>query len=282
MPSGRLRGRAARFGRAVLLTLLAPGIAGAQPPRPSAEATAQAHQHATHAHDLYQQGAYHEAITELETALKLDPNGKDLVFNLGVVHEKLGDIEDALRYFHRYETMDLDPLERAKADTYLKRLQGARKEVEKPVEPSQGQARALPPQPLPAPPPPEIHYGRFDWLTVTVAVIGVGGIAAGAYYGVKALADRPKPDTPTTSTDGYAQVENSELTAHNEAIISDVSFAVGAAGLAATAVLFFARTRDSAPAGSSVSGSAGPGVPRVVVSGTPLRGGGAVVFEARF
>ncbi len=112
----------------------------------SADATSAAHQHAAHALDLYRQGSYHEAITELETALKLDPNGKDLVFNLGVVHEKLGDIEDALRYFQRYEQMDLEPQERAKAEAYVKRLQGARREVEKPPEPPP------PRSPLPSPP----------------------------------------------------------------------------------------------------------------------------------
>ena len=35
------------------------------------------------------------------------PNAKDLVFNLGVVHEKLGDIEDALKWFRLYTTMNL-------------------------------------------------------------------------------------------------------------------------------------------------------------------------------
>jgi tetratricopeptide (TPR) repeat protein len=267
----------------VVLAVLAPSVASAQPPqapRGSPEASSQAHQHATRAHDLYQQGAYHEAIVELEVALKLDPNGKDLVFNLGVVHEKLGDIDDALRYFHRYEQMDLDPTERAKADTYLRRLQGARKEVEKPAEPQPpATIRVLVPGP---PAPPEKRYGRFDWVTATPLVIGAGGIAAGSYLGVKALSDRPKPDAVTSDAYGYAQYENSEINAHNEAIAADVCFLVGAVGLAATAVLFFARTRDSALPTSSAAGSTGRGVSRVVISGTPLRGGGAVVIEARF
>ena len=96
---------------AVLVAMLAPSFAFADPPKPAPTATtavtSAAHQHAARAHELYQQGSYHEAIGELEAALKLDPNGKDLIFNLGVVHEKLGDIEDALRYFQRYEQMDL-------------------------------------------------------------------------------------------------------------------------------------------------------------------------------
>ena len=178
--------------------MLTPALAYADPPKGTTPESAAAHQHATHAHELYQQGSYHEAITELETALKLDPNGKDLVFNLGVVHEKLGDIADALRYFERYEQMDLDAQERAKADTYLKRLQGARKEVEKPPEP-------IPPPPLPQPPPPpppEKHYGRFDWITASAAVVGVGGLVVGSVFGVKALGDRPNPNTPIANKGG--------------------------------------------------------------------------------
>jgi hypothetical protein len=258
------------------VSVLAPSVAFADPPRAAADPqTAAAHQHAARAHDLYQQGAYHEAIGELEAALKLDPNGKDLVFNLGVVHEKLGDIEDALRYFQRYETMDLTDAERAKADTYLKRLQGARKEVEKPPEP--------PPQPppQPPPPPPEKHYGRFDWITGTAAVVGVGGLVMGSIFGVKALGDRPSTTT-TTDSDGYNQVENSEASAHKEAVVSDVSFAVGVVGVAATAVLFFARTRDSVSPSSPTTGSASPPPSPVVISGTPLHGGGALFVGARF
>jgi tetratricopeptide (TPR) repeat protein len=274
-PSRRAPRSLALTARVLLVAMLAPSVAfAADPPKAPAidpALAAQAHQHAAHAHELYQQGSYHEAIAELDAALKLDPNGKDLVFNLGVVHEKLGDIEDALRYFERYEQMDLDAQERAKADTYLKRLHGARKEVEKPVEPA--------PAPLPPPlPPPEKHYGRVDWMTVTAAVVGVGGLAMGTIFGAKALGDRPK-STATTDTSTYAQLENSEASAHNEAVASDLSFIVGGAGLATATVLFLARTRDSA---SPSAGTASPAPPRVVVSGTPVRGGGALLFEAVF
>ena len=260
------------------LSTVSPGSARAETPKTGAgpDAAAAAHQHASHARELYQQGAYHEAITELEAALKLDPTGKDLVFNLGVVHEKLGDIEDALRYFLRYEQMDLDPQERAKADTYLKRLQGARKEVERP----QQEPSPPPPPPPPAPPPPpEKRYGRFDWITASAAVIGVGGLTVGSIFGVRALGNRPKAGAATTDSDGYAEVEAAQLTAHNEAVVSDVSFAVGAAGLAATAILFFSRARYST---SRQTGSAGSGASPVVISCAPRRGGGALLIGAQF
>ena len=75
-------------------------------------------------------GSYREAIGELEAAHTLDPNAKDLVFNLGVVHEKLGDIDDALKWFRLYTTMNLTGPERDRADAYVHRLEGAKKELE--------------------------------------------------------------------------------------------------------------------------------------------------------
>src|SRR5271165_212779 len=77
---------------------------------------AAARKHFEKARADYGRGAYREAIGELEAAHSLDPNAKDLVFNLGVVHEKLADIDDALKWFKLYTTMDLVPLERDRAE----------------------------------------------------------------------------------------------------------------------------------------------------------------------
>ncbi|HEY8087642.1 MAG TPA: tetratricopeptide repeat protein [Polyangiaceae bacterium] len=272
--------------------MLAPSLAYADPPKAPAPSTAapgtdkaalhdppsatsaEAHQHAARARELYQQGAYRESISELETALKLDPNGKDLVFNLGVVHEKLGDIEDALRYFERYEQMDLDAAERAKADAYVKRLQGARHEVTKPENPP-------PPPPLPPPPPPPERpsYGRVDAATIVTGSLGLVAIGVGAGFGFKALADHPKSGAVTGANYTYSQLQDSVTKAHGEAVVSDAFFIGGAAALTAAAILFFARTRVSKP---TASGSAGSAALPVVISGTPLRGGGALLLGARF
>src|SRR4051812_17719656 len=77
----------------VAAALLAPGGAFAQtPPTPtskahpqgaatqpvSTEAQTAARSHYQRARELYQAGSYREAIAELELALTLDPNGKDL------------------------------------------------------------------------------------------------------------------------------------------------------------------------------------------------------------
>ncbi len=105
----------------------------------------------------YEQGAYREAIAELDAAHALDPNAKDLVFNLGVVHEKLGDIEDALQWFRLYATMNLTPQEADRAEAYVRRLEGAKKEIEQPkasrstATPEAGAPSAPPRRPPPRP-----------------------------------------------------------------------------------------------------------------------------------
>src|SRR5258708_30260024 len=141
-----------------------------------------AKQHFQHAKDLYQKGAYKEALTELKTARELDPNAKDLVYNLGVVSEKLGKIDDSLKYFRTYLEMDLEPAERARAETTIKRLEGAKKTLP-PKDDHQ------PPPPPPADQPPT--RGKIDGWTVSAGVLGVGGLTLGTIFGIAALAGRP-------------------------------------------------------------------------------------------
>jgi tetratricopeptide (TPR) repeat protein len=91
--------------------------ASSSPRRASAQDTdaasvAAARDHFEKARAFYGQGAYREAVAELEAAHALDPSAKDLVFNLGVVHEKLADIDEALQWFQLYTTMNLTAQER--------------------------------------------------------------------------------------------------------------------------------------------------------------------------
>ena len=88
---------------------------------------AAARRHFDKARADYAQGLHREAIAELEAAHALDPAAKDPIFNLGVVHEKLSDIDDALQWFQLYTTMTLTPQERDRADAYIKRLEGGRR-----------------------------------------------------------------------------------------------------------------------------------------------------------
>lgn len=231
---------------------------------------AAARRHFEKARAFYAQGSYREAIGELEAAHTLDPNAKDLVFNLGVVHEKLGDIDDALKWFRLYTTMNLTPPERDRADAYVHRLEGAKKEVEDKQAAAEAEAHVPVPPP---PPPPRIRTapGRIDALTVGAASVAVAGLGFGVVLAVKAEEDRPPSPFITGRNGTYADLVDRQANAHREAIMADIGFGVATAAAAATAVLFFTRTHTV----SATSGSTS-------VSAAPLTGGGALFVQGSF
>lgn len=197
-----------------------------------------AKQHFQHAKDLYQQGNYKEAFTELRTARELDPHAKDLVYNLGVVSEKLGRIDDALKYFKTYlELDDLEPAERVRAETTIKRLEGAKKTLPPKVDHQ--------PPPPPAPPPDQTpSLGKIDGWTVSAGVLGVGGLTLGAIFGIAALAGRPSSGFVTGRDGSYQDLKNKADSAHTLAVVADVSLIAGAVFTGLAAYLFFGRTND--------------------------------------
>jgi hypothetical protein len=260
---------------------VAPRAAFAQ--EPNAANVAAARRHYEKARADYAQGAYREAITELEAGYALDPN-KYLVFNLGVVHEKLGDIDDALKWFRQYTTMSLTPQERERAESYLRRLEGAKKELEaKQAAQQQQQQQQQQPQgapestttPAPPPPPPEkVVHGRIDALTITAASVTTAALALGIVMGVKALHDNPG-GTPVTGHNNltYTEFVNQHNTALREGLVADIGFGTAVVAAAATAVLYFGRTRPAST--STTTGS-------TTVSAAPLTGGGAVFVQGSF
>lgn len=193
--------------------------------------------HFQHAKELYQQGNYKEARKELEEAHDLDPAAKDLVFNLGIVCEKLDRIDDAIRYFKMYLDMDLDSNERARAETTVKRLEGAKKTRPKEVTPPPNTA------------PPTVitttqSIGRVDGWTITSASLAVIGLGVFAGAGIGALASRPPAGFVTGKDGSYADLKAKADSAHTLAIVADVGLIAGAVFTVATAFLFFARKQD--------------------------------------
>jgi tetratricopeptide (TPR) repeat protein len=218
----------------------------------------------------YAQGAYREAIGELEAAHALDPNAKDLVFNLGVVHEKLGDIDEALKWFRLYTSMNLTPTERDRADAYVKRLEGAKKELDA------KQAAAASSSTTPPPPPPHDTeppaHGRIDALTIAGASVTGVALVVGIVLGVKAEQDKPPANYVTGKTGTYDNLVNRTNTSHSEAVAADISFIVSALLAGATTYLYLGRTRDPEPPSSGST----------TVSAAPLTGGGALFVQGSF
>lgn len=212
-----------------------------EPPATAAAQTedqAKAQEHFQRAKELYQQGAYREAISELELARSLDPKAKELVFNLGIVHEKLAQFDDAIAWFQKYLEMDVTPQERTKAESIIKRIEGAKSQVTLPTAPT-----AAPTTEAPPPPPPPPERGRIDAATIAAGSVAVVALGLGTYFGIDALAS--KPNDFVTGRDGsYATLVEKTDDAHTSAIIADVALGVALVATVATLYLYFGRTKD--------------------------------------
>ena len=242
------------------------------------QSAAEAKKHFETARGLYQKGAYREAIVELETALKFDPGGKELVYNLGVLHEKLGDIDDALQYFRRYAEMDLTAQEREKTEASVRRLEGAKKEIEAKRLAEQREQEKQLPQPQPPPPhdTPAPERGRIDVLTIGAASLAVGGLAFGTLFAVKASSDKP-PSGFVTGKDGtFDDLQTRASNAHREAVLADVGFGVGIAAGIGAALLYVLRAKDAPQATPATTGKT------TSVSAAPLPGGAAFALGGTF
>ncbi len=113
-------------------------------------------------------GRYREAIVDLERALTLDPGSPTLLYNLGRVHELLGDLPTAIEYYGSYVRL-LPPTEteeRARIEESIRRLEGA-------------QAHVTPPAPHEGPPPELDDGSEPRWVTERGVVDAPFWIAAG-------------------------------------------------------------------------------------------------------
>ncbi len=240
----------------------------------SAEDHAKAQRHFQRAKELYGAGNYREAVHELEIARKLDPKAKDLVMNLGIVHEKLGKFDEALAYFKTYLEMEgVTTAERTKAEGIIKRIEGAKKELPPPQPTTRPSARPPPPASTSSAAPdesPPAQHGRVDGLTIGFAALGAVGLAAGAGLGIYALTSRPT-DFVTGRDGSYADLQDKTDSAHTVAIIADVSLGVGVVAAAVAAGLYFGRTKESSPSPKTAR-----------VSAAPLPSGGAVFVGGTF
>lgn len=230
--------------------------AHAQPKKPPPEAVKAALAHMTKARALYEAGNYPDAIAELETARALDPYAKDLVFNLGIVHEKALHIDEALHFYKLYLDMDIEPAERAKAENIIKRLEGARAHI----TPS-STVTAPPPATtiiVNAGPPP---HGRIDALTITSGLFALAGFGVGAGFGIAALNARPPPNYVTGTpgdpgvTGTYSDLKAMVDQANTLAIIADIGFLTGLVFTGVTLGVYFGRTKKVtiAPMGRGVA-----------------------------
>ncbi|WP_437683705.1 tetratricopeptide repeat protein [Sorangium sp. So ce131] len=230
----------------------------ASPPL-SAEAAAKQRriERATALHDearaLYQRGEYRAAIAKLEAAVELDPEGKELIYNLAVIHERLGEIDEAERYYERYLEMETLPKERAEVTAVLKRLQGAKRELagaKPPPPPSPAAPRAAG---RPPPRRPPVAAGNARPLPPSFFVSGVvaaGSLVLGGVFAGVALARNPGADAATGGGVSVVDLQADASAAHRYAVAADVALLV--AGLSGAAALYLYLS-PRAPAASATT-----------------------------
>lgn len=211
---------------------------GTTRPQPAA-----AHEHFERALTFYRAGKYRNAIAELDAALDSDAGGKDLVFNLALVQEKLGDLAGAIHSLERFQEMERDPAELDRAAQTIHRLEGARAEL---LADPPGPVPRVAPLPCPIPRP----RGKFDAWVIGAGSLAVASWLAGIAFGVRVL-------TLDASADRGR--------ARDAAVLADLGFATGLLAGAGAVALYFGRYAD-APARP-----AGLTLPRVTAAHLELR-----------
>lgn len=208
----------------------------------SPEAVEAARQYFEEALESYKDGNYEEAVVSLELALELDPLGKDLVYNLGLVHEKRGDLEQALVYFRRYEQMEVNPLEKQRAQATIRRLEGALQEGEgQAPQVAAADEKQVAPELVDVPLVVDRAGGRLDgW------VYGAGGVAVasglvGTFFGFRAILGHPGSRPRTTREDSIDDLHRAADDARSDARIADVAFTISLVSAGVAVLLYFAR-----------------------------------------
>ncbi|WP_437554974.1 bacterial transcriptional activator domain-containing protein [Sorangium sp. So ce367] len=213
----------------------------------------------------YQRGEYRAAIAKLEAAVALDPEGKELIYNLAMIHERLGEIDEAERYYRRYLDMEALPKAREEVHAVLKRLKGAKRELASAKPPPSAPAKAasvstaLPY--LPRLPRHPVAVGiatpRATWLGVSGG-IAAGSLVVGGVFAALAVARDPGAGERTGAGVSIADLQADASAAHRCAVAADVALLV--AGLSGAAALYLylapgAPAASPAARGASAVGS---------------------------
>jgi len=197
------------------------------------------------AHQLYEAGEYHKAIEKLERALTLDPEGAELAYNIALIYEKLGDVDKAEQFYRKSLELEKEPGMREKLEGILKRIEGAKREMEprasRPAPPMAPSAAAPAPPAASAPPRQNV-----PWLVAgTVAAVG---FTVGTSFAVAAVSRNPGSEARTGPDRSIIDLQDDADAAHTYAIVADVSFLVGTLATGLAVYFFFGRDDPGASA----------------------------------
>jgi len=208
-----------------------------------------ARKHFQRALELYRAGHYTEALPELERAAELDPNGKDLFFNLSLVHEKLGQLPEAIANLSRFLELETDVAEKERARLTIERLRGARAAGEAP-KPAVAATEPCPTPPRPLP----VNATRAAPSPVLIGAASLAAVSfvVGSVFGIKALNENVS-DTPTSADLPVSRLRERARRAERDALVADVAFALGAASTATFVTVWWLSPREPATRAAGVT-----------------------------
>jgi tetratricopeptide (TPR) repeat protein len=235
------------------------GHAKPAPGSPAAVKAAKKHFDAAKA--AYKAGQYQTAVDELNQAIESDPKGKDLVYNLGLVEEKLGHIDEAIAAYKLYTEMETDTTELEKAIQTIRRLEGARdalKQKEDEHEPGQQPSETPPVEGSPrqpdgtgAPVGEATKKGRLDGWVFAAGGLALAAAGVGTYYGIQAVNERNRSQDATGPNTTVYELQDRANQAHSNAVTADIFFGIAIGSAAAGTLLYFLR--DAEPSSKSAT-----------------------------
>jgi tetratricopeptide (TPR) repeat protein len=226
----------------------------AAPPAPgSPKAVELAKKHFERARAAYGMGSYNTAIEELKEAIRHDPNGKDLVYNLALVHEKLGNVELAIENFKRVVEMEDDPKERERIELIVQRLEGARDELAAKEEPVVVPVEDDDREPQPPVDKDGAKRGRMDGWVYATGGVAIAAAIVGSVFGLRALSTRPTDSDATGPSTTPQDLRDRADEAHTYAVVADVAFAISLVSAGAAGFLYFSREAEPGPSGRAGS-----------------------------
>lgn len=247
--------RARSAAWAALIVTLAAGPAEAQ--SDDEETPPEAVEFYRQAREHYESGQYQDAADDLERALMLDPDSPTLVYNLARVYELLGEPEQALRQYERYQQLlpQQQAREQDRAAATIRRLQGAAASTE-PADQLAAPREVAPLRQLPGLVLVR-ENGVADGVFWGVLAVGASALVAGAAFGGVALDARGQANDVVLREPDDLATRNSLIdNANGFAIAADIALPTGGAAVIAAGLLYFLRehTVERPPIGPAGDG----------------------------
>ncbi len=188
----------------------------------------------------YHGGRFENAALRFQEAYVLTGH-RDMLFNVARSRERLGDGKGAVRWYRSY--LNTRPTDETAVIHRVRQLGGDPTPAEAPVKP-------IGPRAPTGPRLVEVGAGPWPWVA---AAAGVAATATGVALGVAALADAEAARAASDRSDA----QRLKTSATDGALVADVLYGVGAAGIG-VAVWLFLRADSKAAAQGRMELSAGP------------------------